>query len=369
MTIRQLRAIAKRGTPVMASITILSGQLRVLQTAPAEGASLFRGEGQPAPEIVRTLYQAGASFDVASLPEFLLVYENIKRFRQGAPDFIWDKIIYANPIKPKETLQALDKYKPCSSTTIWTNCARSGATRRTRAWRCACGCPIPAPWWSFIQVRVRSGGAVDLVLAAFRLGLVVEGLSFHVGSQCTNLESSSGPEYGGRGHAPIPNARPPNQDSRYGRAFPQYEKHVRPSAAGPKDQRRDQPVLRARNRDSRGAGAPGGHSGDFGGAHHRQGLPRQRRTCYYIDDSVYHTYSGIVFDQLLVPREGVPQGRTGNLHGVRADLRRGRRHQNKRPNNCQSWKSTIWFTPRTFGAYSTLWRHGSTGLRRRRSCT
>ena len=30
------------------------------------------------PAIVRTLYKAGASFDVASMPEFLIVYENIK---------------------------------------------------------------------------------------------------------------------------------------------------------------------------------------------------------------------------------------------------------------------------------------------------
>ena len=35
-------------------------------------------KANPAPEIVRTLYQAGASFDVASLPEFMLVYDNIK---------------------------------------------------------------------------------------------------------------------------------------------------------------------------------------------------------------------------------------------------------------------------------------------------
>ena len=30
------------------------------------------------PEIVRTLYKLGASFDVASFPEFMIVYENIK---------------------------------------------------------------------------------------------------------------------------------------------------------------------------------------------------------------------------------------------------------------------------------------------------
>jgi len=33
------------------------------------------------------------------------------------------------------------------------------------------------------------GEAVDLILAAFDMGLVAEGISFHVGSQCTNFEN------------------------------------------------------------------------------------------------------------------------------------------------------------------------------------
>src|SRR5437588_11549262 len=33
------------------------------------------------------------------------------------------------------------------------------------------------------------GEAVDLIAAAFDLGLVVEGLSFHVGSQCANFQN------------------------------------------------------------------------------------------------------------------------------------------------------------------------------------
>ena len=33
------------------------------------------------------------------------------------------------------------------------------------------------------------GEAVDLIAEAFSMGLVVEGLSFHVGSQCTNFEN------------------------------------------------------------------------------------------------------------------------------------------------------------------------------------
>ncbi len=78
-----------------------------------EVQAYYAVKANPEPEIVRTLYKAGASFDVASLPEFMLVYENIKdlpaRERQ---DFIWDKIVYANPVKATETLRKLDPYKP-----------------------------------------------------------------------------------------------------------------------------------------------------------------------------------------------------------------------------------------------------------------
>ena len=70
-------------------------------------------KANPDPAIVKTLYEAGASFDVASMPEFLIVYENIKALpAKERQDFIWDKIIYANPIKANETLEELDPYKP-----------------------------------------------------------------------------------------------------------------------------------------------------------------------------------------------------------------------------------------------------------------
>jgi ornithine decarboxylase len=37
-------------------------------------------KANPEPEIVKTLFKIGSSFDVASMPEFNLVYENIKTF-------------------------------------------------------------------------------------------------------------------------------------------------------------------------------------------------------------------------------------------------------------------------------------------------
>src|SRR5512140_3009637 len=65
------------------------------------------------PAIVRTLFKEGSSFDVASMPEFMIVHENIKHWpAKKRQDWIWDKIIYANPTKPTETLEKLNKYKP-----------------------------------------------------------------------------------------------------------------------------------------------------------------------------------------------------------------------------------------------------------------
>jgi len=64
------------------------------------------------PEIIKTMYDMGASFDVASLPEFMLVHENIKHLSEKEQeDFIWNKIIYANTIKPADVLAKLNNYK------------------------------------------------------------------------------------------------------------------------------------------------------------------------------------------------------------------------------------------------------------------
>jgi ornithine decarboxylase len=143
------------------------------------------------PEIVRTLFQLGCSFDVASMPEFMLVYENIR----GMPDkerqdWIWDKIIYANTIKPVETLEALDKYKPLVTfdnaeelRKIRRHAPNAGLVLRLR---------VPNTG-SMVELSSKFGAnpgeAVDLIVEAFNAGLVVEGLSFHVGSQCTNFEN------------------------------------------------------------------------------------------------------------------------------------------------------------------------------------
>src|SRR5476649_886252 len=61
-------------------------------------------KANPDPLIVRTLFEDGASFDVASMPEFMIFHENVKHLPAKQRQYwIWDKIIYANQTKPTNT--------------------------------------------------------------------------------------------------------------------------------------------------------------------------------------------------------------------------------------------------------------------------
>src|SRR5271170_5429640 len=140
------------------------------------------------PAIVQTFYDVGASFDVASMVEFLSVHERIKDLpAKERQDFIWDRIIYANPIKAVETLQQLDPFKPLVTydnheevQKIARYAPHSGLVLRLR---------VPNTG-SMVELSSKFGAlpgeAVDLIAFAHNNKLEVEGLSFHVGSQCTN---------------------------------------------------------------------------------------------------------------------------------------------------------------------------------------
>src|SRR5713101_3193047 len=193
MTAQQLQRIARRhGTPVVViDHDILRENYAAFKKDRPKVQAYYAVKANAEPAIVRTLYRVGASFDVASLPEFMLVYDHIKHLPpKEQQDFIWDKIIYANPTKPKETLQALDQYKPLVTydnpselKKIKQYAPHAGVVLRLR---------VPNTG-SMVELSSKfgcdPGEAVDLILAAFDLGLVVEGISFHVGSQCTNFEN------------------------------------------------------------------------------------------------------------------------------------------------------------------------------------
>src|SRR4051812_46658557 len=148
-------------------------------------------KANPDPEIVRTLFKEGASFDVASMPEFKVVYENIKKMpAKQRQQWIWDKIIYANPTKPTETLEELNQYKPLVTFDnreeiykIKRHAPNAGLVLRLKVPNTGAMVELSSKFGAL------PGEAVDLILAADKLGLTVEGISFHVGSQTTNFEN------------------------------------------------------------------------------------------------------------------------------------------------------------------------------------
>ncbi len=143
------------------------------------------------PEIIQTLFKEGSSFDVASYNEFRQIYEYIQHFEEKDKDFfIWDKIIFSNTIKDRETLRKIKRYKPLVTydnvdelRKIKEDCDTAGLVLRLK---------VPD---TGSQVEMSSkfgaepGEAGDLIRQAFDAGLVVEGLSFHVGSQCTHFDN------------------------------------------------------------------------------------------------------------------------------------------------------------------------------------
>jgi len=317
MTLKQLQALAKKhGTPVVViDHDAIRNNYAAFKKHLPKVQCYYAVKANAEPAIVRTLYQAGASFDVASLPEFMLVYENIKHLPpKEQQDFIWDKIIYANPTKPKETLLALDQYKPLVTYDNLTELKKikqfaphAGVVLRLR---------VPNTG-SMVELSSKfgcdPGEAVDLIKAAFDLGLVVEGLSFHVGSQCTNFQNfvqalniaaAVMQESLSRGHE--------IKILDIGGGFPAaYDKHVKPISA--LAQKINPEIDRLFAKDIQILAEPGRFlvaTAATSIARIIGKAVRDGKPCYYIDDSVYHTFSGIIFDHCQYHLKAFRKGRT-----------------------------------------------------------
>jgi len=273
-------------------------------------------KANPDPEIVRTLFQEGASFDVASMPEFRIVYENIKKMPAAKrQQWIWDKIIYANPTKPTDTLEELNQYKPLVTfdnrdeiSKIKQHAPNAGLALRLKVPNTGAMVELSS------KFGASPGEAVDLILEADRQGLVVEGISFHVGSQTTNFENYV------QALALTANVFKEAQDRGYtkmnlldiGGGFPApYDSTVKPFRELAKVINTEIERLFPKNiqilaEPGRFLAATAGYSvaSVIGKA------VRDGKTCYYINDGVYHTYSGVIFDHCKYPVKAFKKGPT-----------------------------------------------------------
>jgi len=273
-------------------------------------------KANPNPAIVKTLFDAGASFDVASMPEFHIVHEYIKdmpdKERQA---WIWDKIIYANPIKANETLQELNPYKPLVTydnheeiRKIKKYAPQAGLALRLKVPNTGAMVELSS------KFGAAPGEAVDLILAADKVGLTVEGISFHVGSQTTNfknyvaainLAANIFKEAKDRGYTKM-------NLLDIGGGFPApYDETVKPfrELAGIINRE----INRLFPKNIQILAEPGRFlcataatavSKIIGKA------VREGKLCYYINDGVYHTFSGVIFDHCHYHMKSFKRGPT-----------------------------------------------------------
>jgi ornithine decarboxylase len=138
------------------------------------------------PEIIKTLLKLGASFDVASLNEFNLIFDLVKHLEpRELQNFIWNNIIYANPVKKQDSLHVLNLYKPLLTydsieemKKIKIHSPDAGLLLRIKI----------SDEGSIVKFSnkfgIDPGRAIDLIKKTLEHGMTVEGISFHAGSQC-----------------------------------------------------------------------------------------------------------------------------------------------------------------------------------------
>ena len=153
-----------------------------------------------------------------------------------------------------------------------------------------------------------------MIEAAFEAGLVVEGLSFHVGSQCTNFENyvQALNLVAGIFHEAWERGYPQVKILDIGGGFPApYDEHVKPFRTLAK-------LLNAElNRlfpdDMEILAEPGRFLVATAGTLVATVIGkavRDGKQCYYINDGVYHTFSGIIFDHIQYHIKAFEEGPT-----------------------------------------------------------
>jgi ornithine decarboxylase len=229
--------------------------------------------------------------------------------------FIWDKIIYANPIKDERTLIELDPYKPLVTYDNWDEIQKvrrfaphAGLVLRLKVPNTGAMVELSS------KFGANPGEAVDLIDAAHDADLVVEGLSFHVGSQTTNfanyvqaLQIAAGVfnEARLRGFQKL-------NLLDVGGGFPApYDENVRPFEELARTLNREFDRLFPKEIEILA------EPGRFLVATAATSVVkivgtavRDAKQCYYVDDGVYHTYSGIIFDHCKYRMQAFKSGPT-----------------------------------------------------------
>ena len=268
------------------------------------------------PAIVKTLYEAGASFDVATMAEFHIVHElHQAPAGQGAAGLHLgqDHLRQSDQGRSKRCSE-LDPYKPLVTydnheevIKIARHAPHSGLVLRLR---------VPNTG-SMVELSSKFGAlpgeAVDLIAFAHNNRLEVEGLSFHVGSQTTNSQNYVQALHLAAGI--FAEAKPRGFDLKlldigggfpapYDDTVPAFRSLARTINAE-LDRLFPEPIeILAEPGRFLVATAATAVAKIIGKA------VRDGKLCYYLDDGVYHTFSGVIFDHCQYHLKSFKKGPT-----------------------------------------------------------
>ncbi|MFH1710287.1 MAG: type III PLP-dependent enzyme [bacterium] len=190
---KNLQLLAKKyGTPLLIidHTVIRKKYLQFRKYLPRVGV-YYALKANPLPEIVRTLHKLNSGFDVASQEEFEIVMKAVpKAALKKKLEYVYNDIILANTIKPVETLKKMIPYRTLMTfdnieelKKIKKYCPNAGLIIRLKVPNIGSMVELSS------KFGIEPSEAMPLIDAAIGMGMDVEGISFHVGSQCMNIEN------------------------------------------------------------------------------------------------------------------------------------------------------------------------------------
>lgn len=181
---RRLRDLGrKHGTPLMViSRSVLREQLDRFRRVLPRVEPFFAIKANAHPEIIKTMVAGRASFDVASVAEMNQVLA-----AKAKPS----QIIFANTVKPVESIAHAAK-KGVTLMTFDSEYELAKIAEHAPGSRVLVRIKVPNIG-SIVELSLKFGvdpaDATSLMIKAYKLGLQPAGVSFHVGSQCTRVEN------------------------------------------------------------------------------------------------------------------------------------------------------------------------------------
>ena len=279
-------------------------------------------KANPEPEIIRTLYKCGSNFDVASIEELNVVESSILGTLEEKEKFLEFNVIYANPVKRFSSLNKIENKRMAM---VFDNYAELDKIAKY----CNTATLIlrmdVSNEGSIVELSSKFGApyeeCMDLIIYANNLGFKVEGISFHVGSQCSNINNYvKALEQGKKLFTEAQTKGIHLKLIDIGGGFPtQYDKtsptieHVAKIINKALDEYFPDPFYEIIAEPGRYMVANAAISiVQINGKSIRKGKP-----FYYINDGVYNTFSGVIFDHIqyhfkaFKPGLGVPSAVVG----------------------------------------------------------